>query len=295
MRKTVTFSIVTPSFNQADFLERTMNSVLGQEGNFKIEYIVADGGSTDRSAQIMKDYADRVKKGTYPLKCKGAKVIWWSRKDKGQSDAINKGWRKVTGDYVAYLNSDDLYTPGALEEARLAFEENPQADMVYSNWVDIDENDKVIEKHEVIPFDLDFEINTGNLIPQPTVFIKKHVLDEVGLLNPEYHYAMDYDLWVRIGQKFNILYIDAWWAAFRLHDSSKTVSLADKFWKEERAISRKYGGKFFSRLYFSHLRRNKPYIFEPIAKFYRAGRMVKHRRYGLFASKVRANLARLVK
>lgn len=220
---------------------------------------------------------------------------WWSRKDAGQSDAINQGWKKATGDYIAYLNSDDMYLPGALEGASKAFEAHPKAGAVYSSWIDVDEHDKTVEKHTgVIPFDLDFQINTGNILPQPATFVRKTALDKVGLLNPKYHYAMDYDLWTRIGQHFSLEFVgnDVYWAAFRFHPDSKTVTVIDKFWPEVREISRDNGGKFFSRLYILHLSDKYPWFILPILQTGRAFRLAKNGKWGELKTKVRKKFLR---
>lgn len=295
MAKIPTFSIVTPSYNQGDFIERTIKSILSQAGDFKVEYIVADGGSTDDSTKIIKKYADQVASGKYPSKCQGLKMEWWSHPDKGQSDAINQGWQKVTGDYVAYLNSDDMYLPGAFAGAAQAFEKHPQAGAVYSSQIDVDESDKEIERHiGFIPFDLDFQVNVGNIMPQPATFIRRQVLDKVGLLNPKYHYAMDYDLWTRIGQEFPIEFVGnhVYWAAFRLHKDSKTVTVIEKFWPEVREISRQNGGKVFSKLYWLHLRDQAPWLFNPAFKLYRTAKTLRRGDWAEIKAKTKKNLTR---
>jgi glycosyltransferase involved in cell wall biosynthesis len=113
MGRQLKFSIVTPSYNQAPYIAGTIESVLSQEGGFEVEYIVMDGGSTDGSVEIIKSYADRVAAGDWPVKCAGISMAWVSQHDKGQSDAINQGLRQATGDVASYINSDDLYYPGA--------------------------------------------------------------------------------------------------------------------------------------------------------------------------------------
>lgn len=268
-----TFSIITPSYNQENFIEETMKSILDQKGNFKIQYIVADGKSTDGSAAIIKQYADKVANGTYPIQCKGVTMQWWSKKDTGQSDAINQGFKLANGDYIAYLNSDDTYLPGALEEVRLAFEKHPDAGGVYSDFVEVDEHGKELKQQKISEFDLSYEIN-GNIIPQPAMFMRRSAQQDIGYFNEDYHYAMDYDMWVRLGKKYPIYHVPSVWATFRIHGASKTVSLAKKFWKEEREISRSNGGKFFSRMYVHHMYTNHPYItgvFIRIGRLFRKG------------------------
>ncbi len=267
-----TFSIVTPSYNQAQFIEETITSILDQAGDFKMEYIVADAGSKDGSVEIIKRYAAMVESGTYPLHCRGITMQWWSKKDKGQSDAINKGLKLATGDFVAYLNSDDTYLPGALEGARKAFAELPDAGGVYSDFIEVDEHGNELNYHKIPDFDLDYEID-GNIIPQPTMFMRRPAQQQVGYFNEAYHYAMDYDMWVRLGKKYPIYHRSEVWATFRLHGDSKTVSQARKFWKEEREISRSNGGRFFSRMYVHTMYTRHPKL---TGIFIRASRLRKH-------------------
>lgn len=291
-KKAPTFSIVTPSYNQGDFLGRTIESVISQAGNFYIEYFIADGGSSDNSVEVIKSYAKKLESENFKPKCAGIKFDWWSKKDKGQSDAINQGFTKATGDYIAWLNSDDMYKPGAMKEAAEAFQKYPDAGLIYTNWVDVNEDDEEIEFHKVIPFDLDFEINVGNILPQPASFMNKKALDEVGLLNLKYNYAMDYDLWIRIGKKFPIYYVDSCWASFRLHEESKTVSLTDRFWPEVREISRKNGGKYFSPLLSNHLKRKYPLLMKPLHKILRGVKILMGGNIKLFFKKLYVNIRR---
>lgn len=299
MTKNPTFSIVTPSFNQGDFIARTIESIWSQAGDFKIQHIIADGGSKDQTVEVIKDFASRLKAGQYQIKCQGIELEWWSRPDKGQSDAINQGFAAAKGDYVNWLNSDDIYYPEAFAEIAAAFARYPKVGAVYSNWVDIDPADRELKRNKVIPFDLNFEINTGNIIPQPTFFMRKAALDQAGHLNPKYHFALDYDLFIRIGQKYPIEYIKSgWWAGFRLHEASKTVSLADKFWPEERAISRHYGGKWFSPMLVSRLQRKYPKLIRPslaglFLKSIRANDMFSKGEYRLISQKLISNVRRI--
>jgi len=262
-------TVVTPSYNQAQFLEETIKSVLSQKGNFSLEYIVADGGSTDNSVEIIKKYDSLLKNGNYPINCRHVEFVWWSKKDKGQSDAINQGFKMARGKVLAWLNSDDLYEPNAIKEALELLESNDDAGLVYSNLIEINQNGHETRRHDVQNFDMAFVLNGGNVIPQPTAFFYKDDLEKVGYLNEKYHYAMDYDLWIRIGKEFKILHSPKYWAKFRMHESSKTVSLNKNFWKEEREISLKYGGNILSLLYINNLYRNHPVLMARIQKIMR--------------------------
>src|SRR4030065_1321205 len=124
-------SVVTPSYNQGRYIEETIKSVLSQEGDFRIEYLVMDGGSSDNSVEVIKKYDRLLKEGRWPVKSLGITYSWVSEKDKGQSDAINKGFRQATGDYIAWLNSDDTYEPEAIRKAIDYLEAHPEHMMAY--------------------------------------------------------------------------------------------------------------------------------------------------------------------
>ncbi|MDL1897252.1 glycosyltransferase, partial [Anaerolineae bacterium CFX7] len=176
-------SIVTPSFNQAAFLEETIRSVLTQ--NYPhIEYIVIDGGSTDGSVDIIRKYENRL-------------AYWVSEQDAGQADAINKGWRRATGEIIAYLNSDDTYEPGAVRAAVEYLAQHPETAMVYGHCYQVNEHGERVGTLRAIPVNI-HTLLLHNAIMQPTAFIRRRVLDHTGMLDVELGHAMDYDLWLRI-------------------------------------------------------------------------------------------------
>ncbi len=226
-------SIVTASFNQARYLEATINSVLGQEYP-RIEYIIVDGGSTDGSVDVIKKYAD--------------KLAWWvSEKDKGQTDAINKGFNRATGDILAWLNSDDTYNPGAISQAVKYLLENPEVGLVYADCNFIDEEDRIIGKFNSAQTDLR-KLREGYVhIPQQTMFFRAKYWKELGPLDPSFYFAMDYDLWTRIAARAPFKYLAGkTWANFRLHTSGKTVAADDRCWPEMLRVHYRDGGSFFS-------------------------------------------------
>lgn len=224
-------SIVTPSLNQGRFLEQTIRSVREQDYP-RIEHLVADGGSTD---------------GTLELLARQPGVTWWSGPDSGQSEALNEALRRSSGSIVGWLNADDAYLPGAVSAAVEALAAHPRAGLVYGDWVVVGEDGEELWRVETTDFDLEYALNVRNVVPQPSTFIRRAVLDELGFLDPDLHYAMDYDLWLRIARAgYELVHVPAYWAAFRSHPSSKTHASADRFWREERAVMRRHGGRWLS-------------------------------------------------
>ena len=207
MRTLPLVTVVTPSFNQASFLEETINSVLNQTYP-NIEYIIMDGGSSDGSLEIIKKYASRL-------------AHWVSEKDRGQTDAINKGFALAKGEVLAWLNSDDTLLPNAIEEAVAYLSEHPDTGMVYGDANYIDEKSKVIGKFPAAETDLP-RLRRGYVhIPQQASFFRKSLWEQVGPLDPEFFFAMDYDLWVRLAERSELKYLPRIWANFRLHADAK--------------------------------------------------------------------------
>ena len=226
-------SVVTPSFNQAPFLEATIQSVLSQDYP-RIEYIIVDGGSTDGSLQIIENYAD--------------KLAWWvSEQDSGQTDAINKGFAHATGQVLAWLNSDDTYEPRAVGRAVKALLAHPEAGMVYADCTYIDEQGRVIGRFPAAQTDLG-RLRTGYVhIPQQTMFLRAELWRQVGPLDPSFYFAMDYDLWTRVARRSQLYYVAGeTWANFRLHSLGKTITSDDRCWPEMLRVHYRDGGSFFA-------------------------------------------------
>jgi len=226
-------SIITPSYNQAQFLEQTIQSVLGQDYP-RIEYIVIDGGSSDGSKAILEKNGPRLS-------------YWQSQKDKGQTDAINQGFARATGEVLAWLNSDDLLYPSAVSKAVEALKRYPQAVMVYGNCELVNGQGKLISRFPAAQTDL-AKLRQGYVhIPQQAAFFLVEAWKQVGPLDPSFFFAMDYDLWTRLAGLGELQYIDAEpWAAFRLHGDSKSIAADDRCWPEMLKVHYRDGGKAIS-------------------------------------------------
>jgi glycosyltransferase involved in cell wall biosynthesis len=214
-------SVVVPSFNQASYLPQALDSILLQEYP-RLEVIVMDGGSTDGSVEILKAYSDRL-------------THWRSAPDRGQSDAINRGFALATGEIVAWLNSDDLYLAGCLERAARALRRSPAAGMVYGDGVMVDSAGGVLDHHRYRPLSA-LDLLCFEVILQPTVFMRRHALEAVGGLDEDYNLIMDHDLWVRLASRFPIEHVAEEWAVERTHPEAKTVALAANFVHEAERL-----------------------------------------------------------
>jgi hypothetical protein len=210
-------SIVTPSYNQAAFLEQTIQSVLQQDG-VQLEYCVVDGASTDESPAIIRRYAHR--------------LAWWvSEPDRGQAEAINKGFRRATGEVIAWLNSDDIYLPGAIQRAVAVLEANPALGMVYGDALSIDETGRPVNKLAFRNWSL-VDLLSFRIICQPAVFMRRAVLEQAGYLDLDYHFMLDHHLWIRMARLAPIQHIPHVLAAARQHAGAKNVKQAAGFSRE---------------------------------------------------------------
>ncbi len=222
-------SVITPSFNQGRFIEETIQSVLSQDYP-NIEYLVIDGGSTDNTLEILRKYDD--------------KLTWVSEPDKGQTDAINKGFKRARGEIICWLNSDDTYEPGAISKAVEYFLAHPDVMLVYGEGNEIDETGGLIQRFPATQeFDLWALIYIWDYILQPTTFFRKEIFDVIDLPDENLHWCMDWDLWIRIGCRFKIAYVDCVFANSRIYSATKTGSGGIKRLQEIAYVMRKYGKK----------------------------------------------------
>lgn len=216
------FSIVTPSYNQGEFLAETIESVISQEGDFAIDYVIVDGGSTDSSVEIIKNYDRILKERKWSISCRGISFNWLSEKDRGQSHALAKGFRLAGGEIFAWLNSDDIYLPGALQTVTAYFSEHPDTGLLYGDAHYCDTAGVVIGRYRTDDFEFD-KLAWFNFICQPSAFFPRDVFEAVGGLDETLNFAMDYDLWIRIGKLFPCRYLPDYLSSYRLHATSKTV------------------------------------------------------------------------
>jgi glycosyltransferase involved in cell wall biosynthesis len=210
-------TIVTPSYNQSRYLEQTILSVLQQDYP-DIEYFVIDGGSTDSSLEIIKKYENQLSG-------------WVSEKDRGQAEAINKGFQRASGEYIAWLNSDDTYQPGALRNAIETFQKYPEAGLVYGNVLSIDEHSRPFNLQTFKPYNLK-DLMSFNIISQPAVFMRCTVLEQAGYLDLDYHLLLDHHLWLRMAALAPMVYIPQTLAAARYHAEAKNLARTADFGRE---------------------------------------------------------------
>ncbi len=243
-------SVITPSFNQGKFIEATIKSVLKQ--NYpELEHIIIDGGSTDNTLNILKKYDKKIK--------------WISEKDKGQSDAINKGMKMAKGEILAFLNSDDMYLPGALNKVIDFFKKNPKANWVSGDYYIINAKGKKIRpyvrwyKRFLRLFSSYRLLTFANYVIQPSTFWRKDIMKKIGLFDVKLPYEMDYDYWLRIGKKYPLHLIEKPLSSFRLHDSSKSGFQYTNQFREEIEVLKKH--KVDKKMVLAHGIHNKLVIF----------------------------------
>jgi glycosyltransferase involved in cell wall biosynthesis len=228
----VKFSIITPSFNQAGYIGRTLDSVVKQQVNFPVEHLVIDGGSTDGTLAILEKYSGSIR--------------YISEPDQGMQEALNKGFAIASGDIIGWLNSDDTYMPGALQKVADYFDRHPDCLWLYGNCRMVDENDHEVRKWITAyknRLSGKFSYNrllVDNFISQPAVFMRRHALESAGPIDPELPTAMDYDLWLRLAKLGFPGYLNENLACFRLHRQSISARNYRKQFEEQYQIHARY-------------------------------------------------------
>ncbi len=229
------FSIITPSFNQRAFLRQTADTVLSQTGDFELSWTVIDGGSTDGSVELLKSISD-------------PRLRWTSEPDRGQADAVNKGLQLADGDLIGWLNSDDLYAPGALAAVAVAFAANPSAGWLVGQADIIDADGREIRsvvtryKNRGLARYSRKSLLRENCISQPAVFWRRELGQRVGPLDITLHHAMDYDLWLRFAAIGDPIVLPKVLAHFRIHRQSKTGTQVRQRFAEDCAVAARHAG-----------------------------------------------------
>jgi glycosyltransferase involved in cell wall biosynthesis len=236
------FSILTPSYNQRRFIEQTAASILTQTGPFDLEWHVIDAASTDGTVEFLQSLND-------------PRLKWTSHKDRGQADALNQGLARATGDIIGWLNSDDLYLPGALAIVAGAFAGHPESHWLVGRCQIIGEDGRIIRRAITAYKDRKLDrysyrhLLRENPISQPAVFWRKSFGDAIGPLDVSLHHTMDYDLWLRMGRAAAPLILPETLASFRFHPSSKSGQEDRGRFRQEYAIANRYlGNDHLSRL-----------------------------------------------
>lgn len=223
-------SIVTPSFKQGPFIERTLRSVASQTApGLEIEHVVFDGGSSDGTVDVLRRFSPPVR--------------WVSKKDGGQTDAVNKGIVATDGEIIGWLNSDDIYFPGAISRVAAFFEENPDVDVVYGMADHIDLSDQAFEAYPTEPWNFE-RLKETCFICQPALFMRRRVVERHGLLDEALNYCMDYEYWLRLGRAgARFAYLEEKLAGSRLYAENKTLGSRVKVHREINDMFKKLFGR----------------------------------------------------
>lgn len=221
-------SVITPSYNQAEFLEKTILSILNQ--NYpNLEFIIMDGGSTDGSVEVIKKYEKYI-------------AYWVSAKDGGQTAAINAGFKRATGDWVTFQNSDDVFAPNALLNVAKAIRNHPEDSVFYGHLLMIDGDDRVFEHKKQIPFWMQAQVYEGMQVFNQCMIFKRDLLTKYGYFDENYRFAFDYEICTRWGTHSEIKFrlVNDFWGCFRQHELAKSSTIFTVGLSEHEQIKHKY-------------------------------------------------------
>ncbi len=226
-------SIITPAYNCGDYIDECIKSVMNQNHS-DVEHLVIDGCSTDNTLDILKNHDH---------------LTWISEPDKGQSDALNKGFKMAKGEILGWLNADDYYRPNVFSTVIEAFEKNPDADIIYGNWSFVNENGEVIKKFQTVPFNLSAIIYYGPYLGSTALFFRKEIVEEGILIDERFKFAMDWEWYARLGslgKKFR--FVNQNFANFRIHGDNmslkfRNMSDMDKYFTRARQLAEGYAIK----------------------------------------------------
>lgn len=255
-------SVVTPSYNQGEYLEQTILSVLGQAGSFYIDYIIMDGASTDDSVNIIKKFETLLQQNCNTidikgisfyvsgrasfslLKCAGVSYRWVSKKDNGQTDALNRGFQLAVGDIFCWLNSDDIYLGETVfENVFEQFSKNRNVDVITGDGIFISKNGERLGNHRVSEIDMNVLLFLDYHILQPATFLKKHIM-AMEHIDETYECAFDAEYFIRLLDKgVCFMKVNCDYAAFRFYDENKTLGMKHTRYREMMAIMKKYSRK----------------------------------------------------
>lgn len=278
------FSIITPVYNGEKFIAETIESVLSQEGDFEIEYIIMDGASTDRTAEIIKKYDALLCEKKYPVRCKQLMFSWSSEKDGGMYDAVNKGFTRATGDIYAYINADDTYLPGALSKVAKTFEKFPDIRWLKGINSVIDKFSKPIKTNPCYIYNQEwirlgiYGIN-AYFIHQESVFWRSELWKAAGGIDRKLKLAGDYYLWFQFSKHAPLWSLHSPLSCFRKSTGQLSENM-DRYRKEQFSVVRtpKNWLTFRVKLFF-WVRSKLPIFFEPLFRWLYRLVFLKRNRY----------------
>ena len=246
--KPLTISVVTPTYNQVQFIGQTIESILSQEGDFYIDYIIVNDGSTDNTLEVIEKYDKLLKEQKWPVKCKGISYRYWTRKNGGQTSAINDGLRAAKGEVLAWMNSDDYYMQGIFEKVARVFASDPELDFLYGDSLKIFEDGRPSKIEPKPRPDETFESVGTRANSFGFNFFSKKIVEGVGYLDESLQYAVDLDLWLKMFKIGKVQYLPITFGTYRMWAGSKTATQQKKFTEERKLIAKRYGGNVVSPL-----------------------------------------------